>query len=580
MRHLIARPLELIAHHLNSWHQVMRDRTVLEVARTRSLVSAGVFLLGFFLIAFRLTEVMLFRSDERVVVTHTTDKIPSYTANRADILDRNGEILATHLVTGSVYANPKVIINPEEAASKLTNLIPDLNYDQLLKKLRSDKGFIWIVRHIPPRLQNEVNRLGIPGVYLQKDERRVYPFGNLVSHVLGYCGVDNEGLGGVEKYFDRRLRQDPHPIQLSIDIRVQHVVRQELEEGIKEFQAEGGNAIVMNAKTGEILSMVSLPDFDPNLPNHNPLEATFNRNTLGLYESGSTFKIFNTAIALESGKAKLTSLYDASAPIKVGSKRITDFKGKNRMLDVREVFIYSSNIGSAKMALDFGAELQQQYLGRFGMLTAPNIELPEIATPLVPKTWREVTTMTVAYGYGIAVSPLMLVDGVRAVIMGSRKHRATLLKRDDYEEGEEIPVVSEATSRNIRELMRLVTTEGTAKKANVPGYDIICKTGTAHKNEGRAYKNARLSSILFALPKDNPQYIGIIFLDNPKPTKSTYGYATGGWTAAPVAGRMIARLAPLMGVQPINDDETGKNGYNNNTIITIRHTVDRHHGQR
>lgn len=572
MRHLIIRPLELIAHHLNSWHQVMRDRTVLEMARNRSLVSAGVFLLGFGLIALRLTEVMLFCS-ERPVVNQELDTLPSYMAKRADVVDRNGEILATHLVTGSVYANPKVIINPEEAALRLSKLIPDLHYDTLLKKLSSDKGFVWIIRHIPPKLQNEVNRLGIPGVYLQKDERRVYPFGNLVSHVLGYCGVDNEGLAGIEKYYDQRLRQDPTPIRLSIDVRVQHIVHDELTKGIGEFQAEGGNAIAMDADTGEILAMVSLPDFDPNLPNQNPLEATFNRNTLGLYESGSTFKIFNTAIALESGKAKLTSLYDASVPIKVGGKRITDFKGKNRVLDVREVFIYSSNIGSAKMALDFGAETQKQYLGRFGMLSAPELELPEIGSPLVPKIWREVTTMTVAYGYGIAVSPLMLIDGVRTVVKGKRTHRPTLLRRPASPAEEGVPVVSETTARNIRELMRLVVTEGTAKKADVPGYEVIGKTGTAHKNQGRMYKDAKLSSFIGAFPKDNPKYILILFLDNPKPSKATYGYATGGWTAAPVSGRIISRLAPLMGVQPINTGENENNRYNNNNIISIRHTV-------
>jgi cell division protein FtsI (penicillin-binding protein 3) len=579
MRHLIARPLELLAHHLNSWHQVMRDRSVLEVARNRSLVSAGVFLLGFSVISFRLSEVMLFRS-ERSVVSQSEDQMPTYVAKRGDILDRNGEILATHLFTGSVYANPKVIINPEEAALKLSKLIPELNYASLLKKLSSDKGFIWIVRHIPPKLQHEVNRLGIPGVYLQKDERRVYPYGNLVSHVLGYCGVDNEGLAGVEKYFDQRLRHDASPITLSVDVRIQHILYDELMKGIAEFQAEGGNGMVMDAETGEILAMVSLPDFDPNLPNQNPLEATFNRNTLGIYECGSTFKIFNTAISLESGKANINSRYDATAPIKVGSKQIKDFKGKNRVLDVREVFIYSSNIGSAKMALDFGSEVQKQYLGRFGLFSAPSIELPEVGAPLVPKTWREVTTMTVAYGYGIAVSPLMLLDAIRSVIKGKRTYPVTLLKRNEYRlPAEEVPIVSEKTSRNIRALMRLVATEGTAKKADVPGFRVIAKTGTAHKKQGHSYSDARLSSIVIAFPEENPKYILNVFLDNPKASKATYGYATGGWTAAPVGGRIVERLAPLVGVQPDYSGEKTEKGYNNN-IVEIRHTVDRQDAQR
>lgn len=580
MRHLIARPLELLAHHLNSWHQVMRDRSVLEVARNRALVSAGVFLLGFSIISFRLSEVMLFRS-ERSAVAQSTDLLPTYVAKRADILDRNGEILATHLFTGSVYANPKVIIDPKEAALKLSKLMPELHYEGLVKKLSSDKGFVWIVRHIPPRLQHEVNRLGIPGVYLQKDERRVYPYGNLVSHVLGYCGVDNEGLAGVEKYFDTRLRQDSTPISLSVDLRIQHIVYDELMKGIAEFSAEGGNGMVMDAETGEVLAMVSLPDFDPNLPNQNPVEATFNRNTLGIYECGSTFKIFNTAISLESGKANLNSRYDASRPIKIGSKEITDFKGKYRVLDVREIFVYSSNIGSIKMALDFGTEMQKQYLGRFGLFTTPTIELPEIGAPLVPKTWREATTMTVAYGYGIAVSPLMVLDAVRAVIKGKRTYPATLLKRaENAIPGEAVQIVSEKTSKNIRSLMRLVATEGTAKKADVPGFRVIAKTGTAHKKEGHSYSKSRLTSIVLAFPEENPKYILNVFLDNPKASKATYGYATAGWNVALVGGRIAARLAPLAGVQPEYSGENGEKGYNNNNIMEIRHTVDQQDAYR
>lgn len=555
VKRLLNRSVQILAHHLNSWQQIMHDKTVLEMARNRALVMGGVFCLAFMLVTIRLFDVMVLHSyrdasdDEPIVAAQSN-------LRRADIVDRNGEILATHLVTASVYANPKVIINAEEAALKLSTLMPDLSYESVLKKLKSEKGFVWIVRHIPPKLQHKVNLLGIPGVYLQKDQRRVYPHGNLVSHVLGYCGIDNIGLAGIEKQFDVRLRKNDKPLQLALDVRVQHILRDELTKAVLEFRAEGANAMVMEVETGEILAMVSLPDYDPNLPNQNSVEATFNKNTLGIYEAGSVFKIFNTAIALESGKAKLNTIYDASAPIRVGSRRITDFKGKNRPLEVREVFIYSSNIGSAKMALDFGSEVQRQYLGRLGLLSAPALELPEIGAPLVPKTWGDVTTMTVSYGYGIAVSPLMLVDAVRTVITGVKKFAATMLKRDpsslDQVEGQR--VLSAKTAAHIRDLMRLVVTEGTAKKADVPGYEVLGKTGTAHRNTGRAgYNNSRRTTFIGAFPKSNPKYIMILFLDDPKPTKETYGYATGGWTAAPVSGRIISRMAPLLEVQPVLD---------------------------
>lgn len=571
VRKLLNRSVQILAHHLNSWQQIMHDKTVLEMARNRALVMGGVFCLAFMLVTIRLFDVMVFHShnnesgDEPVVAEQNT-------SSRADILDRNGEILATHLVTASVYANPKVIINAEEAALKLSTLMPDLGYENVLKKLKSEKGFVWIVRHIPPKLQHEVNLLGIPGVYLQKDQRRVYPHGNLISHVLGYCGIDNIGLGGIEKQFDVRLRKDNTPLQLALDVRVQHIVRDELAKAVLEFRAEGANAIVMEVETGEVLAMVSLPDYDPNLPNQNSVEATFNRNTLGIYECGSVFKIFNTAIALESGKAKINTVYDASAPLRVGSRMITDFKGKNRPLEVWEAFIYSSNIASAKMALDFGSEVQRQYLGRLGLLSAPTLELPEIGAPMVPKTWGDATTITVSYGYGIAVSPLMAVDAVRTLLTGVKKFAATMLKRDlgalAQVEGQQ--VLSAKTAAHIRDLMRMTVTQGTAKKAGVPGYEVIGKTGTAYRNTGRSgYNNSRRTTFIGAFPKSKPKYILILFIDDPKPTKETYGYATGGWTASPVSGRIISRMAPLLGVQPTLD--SSENDRFAGQIVPISH---------
>lgn len=573
MRQLFHRHLKFFTHHLNSWQKQMHDRSVMETTHNRTLVSCGVFFFAFAVISFRLFDVMVLHSHTKEKVAEL-DFARKMSIKRADIIDRNGVILATHLITGSVYANPKVIIDSEEAALKLSKLFPDLGYDNLLRKLKSQKGFVWIVRHISPKMQQEVNRLGIPGVYLQSDQRRVYPHGKLVSHVLGYCGIDNEGLGGVEQFFDKQLCKDSQPLQLSIDVRVQHLVKKILEEAMDEFRAVGANAVIMNASTGEILAMVSLPDFDPNLPNQNAVETTFNRNTLMTLECGSVFKIFNTAIALETGKAKLSSLYDARAPFRVGrsAKPITDFKPKNRILSVREVFVYSSNIGSARMALEFGSDVQRQYLGRFGMLSAPKLELYEIGHPTIPKNWSDVTVSRVAFGYGIAVNYLMLLDGVRSVIKGHKRNAMTLLKRSDgisLQDDNGLWVVSPETARQIRELMRGVVTQG-AGLADVPGYHVIGKTGTAYKNQGRrGYVDDRNCTFIGAFPEEDPKYILLVGLDSPKPTKNTHGYATAGWTAAPVAGRIIAGFAPLMGIQP-DINALGKG----NNIVSIMNTVD------
>lgn len=554
MKYFIRRPLEFFTHHLNSWQKQMHDRSVMETAHNRTLVVSGVFCLAFIVIGCRLFDVMIWQSHTHQQL-QGADHTAEMTVKRADILDRNGNILATHLVTGSVYANPKVIINPEDAALKLSNLFPDLGYENLLKKLKSTRGFVWIVRHISPKMQKNVNDLGIPGVYLQRDERRVYPHGRLVSHVLGYCGIDNDGLSGIEQYFDARLRKDPNPLSLSIDVRVQHIVREELEKAIAEFRAVGGNCMIQDINTGEILAMVSLPDFDPNLPSQNAVETTFNRNTLGTYECGSVFKIFNTAIALESGTAKLTSIYDASRPIRIGGRdlKTTDFKGKNRPLTVQEVFVYSSNLGSAKMALEFGGEVQRQYLGRFGLLKAPKLEIFEIAHPTVPKHWSDYTTATVSYGYGVAISPLMLLDGVRTVVMGRKRFATTLLKRTGdmaLKEDHSLRVVSEKTSSHLRDLMRAQVMEGNGF-ANVSGYDVFGKTGSAHKNKGRRYTDDKNCIWVGGFPKDKPRYLVKAGLDSPKPTKNSHGYSTAGWNAAPLAGRIISRFAPLMGVHRV-----------------------------
>ncbi len=576
MKHFIKRPFVSLAKHLSLWHQVVHHRSLLEMARQRVFVAGSLVAVAYLLICVRLVDVMIVRTVKTSAnpITEHANVLP-----RADIVDRNGEILATHLVTASVYANPKVILNARDAAEKLAKLLPEIGFDVLYQRLTSDKGFVWIVRHIPPRLQQSLNHLGIPGVYLQKDTRRVYPYGPLGAHVLGYCGIDNRGLSGTEKFFDIKLLKNNEPLKLSLDIRIQHIVHDELAKSIVEFNAVAGNAMVMDMHTGELLAMTSLPVFDPNLPNQAPQDAAFNRNTLGVYEPGSTFKILNIAIALESGRANLNSRYDATNPVHIGRFQVNDFKGKGRVLTLSEAFVYSSNIASIKIALEFGTKNQKEYLNKFGIFKPTTVEIPEIGQPLIPATWRESTTMTVSYGYGISVTPLQVLATVNGIINNGILTQPTLLYKTDEQRDLIIqdnknatPIVSEKTSAIIRKLMRIAT-RVKGKKADIQGYQVFGKTGTAYQAKFGKYDGGktRTNTFIGAFPYNNPKYILIVVLDNPKANKSTFGYATAGWNSAAAAGKMIERMAPILGLHPqIEEDEAETRSPE---LINVNHVV-------
>ncbi|MGH6892961.1 MAG: peptidoglycan D,D-transpeptidase FtsI family protein, partial [Dongiaceae bacterium] len=400
------------------------------------------------------------------------------------------------------------------------------------------------------------NRLGLPGIYFQAETKRVYPQGNLTAHLVGFSDVDSRGLAGVEKSFDDLL-QGERPLQLSVDVRVQHILHEELSHAISEFNGIGGAGIIMDLKTGEILALVSLPDFDPARPGDASDDTRFNRATLGLYEMGSTFKIFNTAIGLDSGTATLADGFDATKPIRIGGFSIDDYKGKHRFLSIPEIFTYSSNIGSARMADLFGAEVQQGYLKRFGLMDQSPIELPEVGEPLYPaaKNWKRINTMTVAYGHGISVSAMQLIAAAGAIVNHGILREPTLLKREAGEVPEGTRVVSEQTSEQLRQLMRLVVQIGTGKKANAPGYLVGGKTGTADKQKGRGYAtNSRLASFVAAFPMSDPHFAIVAMVDEPKPNAYSHGYATAGWVTAPVVGAVVQRIAPLYGLKPVSDD--------------------------
>jgi cell division protein FtsI (penicillin-binding protein 3) len=526
----------------------------LEQGRSRLVVTAAMFALAFAAVGLGLVDATVLRRGTEPGIAQA-QPAGLLQASRADIVDRNGVVLATSLASASLYADPQLVIDPVEAAEKLTAALPDLDYDSLVRDLASDKRFVWIKRKLTPREQYVVNRLGIPGVAFQREERRVYPLGPLASHVVGFTGIDNNGLMGIEQSFDQALRGTPEPLALSLDMRVQHLMRRELQAAIDEFSGIGGAGIVMDLETGELLAMVSLPDFDPNAPMNLDENTRFNRTSLGVYEMGSTFKIFNSALAFESGKIGLASSFDATHPIRVGRHTIGDFRGKNRWLTVPEIFMYSSNIGSVRMVLEVGTEAQKALLGKLGLLSRPSIEIPEIGTPMVPNPWREVNTMTISFGHGLSVSPLQLVAAAGAIINGGVLRQPTLLRRDPGEPVLGERVVSPQTSSMMRRMLRLVVTDGSAGSAAVPGYVVGGKTGTAEKITGRSYnQKSRISSFLGAFPMHDPKYLVMVMVDEPKGTARTHGFATGGWVAAPAAGRIIAQLGPMLGIEPVDEN--------------------------
>lgn len=523
-------------------------KQALEMGRSRLLVTGAIIMMAFAAISIRLVDLMVLGGAREPGIEQARFS-PQAPVVRGDIVDRSGILVATSLPTASLYADPAMVMDVNEAANHLLRVMPDLDRIDLLAKLKSKRRFVWLHRNLTPDQHYQINRLGIPGFGFQNEERRVYPHGTLLAHVVGLTDRDGKGIAGVERYFDGVLDGSPEPLRLSLDVRVQSLVREELVNTVAKFSAIGGAAVVMDVNTGELISMVSLPDFDPNLPGGAIGDAIFNRVTKGVYEMGSTFKLFTAAMALDAGTVDIGGGYDASKPIKVARFTISDYHAENRWLSVPEILIHSSNIGAAKMAVDVGTERQQEYLRNLGLLNPSEIELPEVGGPLMPAKWREINTMTISYGHGIAVSPVQLASGISTLVNGGVRHPATLLARDA---GDVIPgerVFSPTTSLQLRGLMRLVVRNGTGRKAEVPGYMVGGKTGTADKQGGGGYqRNKRIASFVGAFPINDPRYVVLVLVDEPKGIKETFNYATGGWVSAPAVGRIVAGIGPLLGV--------------------------------
>ncbi len=483
---------------------------------------------------------------------------------RPDIIDRNGVVVATDIAVASLYADPRKILDVEEAVESITAIIPDLEAKALKAKLtQPNRAFVWLKRQISPEERDAVYNLGIPGVGFVNERRRVYPLARLAAHTVGYVDLDSIGTAGIEKYLDDQgalytasladpATQTASPAQISTDTRVQFALTDEIENAIKKFNAIAGGGIVIDITTGEIVALVSLPDFNPNQEDKKFSKQQANMMTSGVFELGSVIKAVTFAMAFDYGVTDLSGSYDATRPLVIGNASISDYHAQKRVLTVPEVFTNSSNIGTAKMALDVGLEGHQEFLRRVGLFDRLTTEVPESAKPLLPKQWSRLATATAAFGHGFAVQPLQGISVIGGLLNDGVMSAPTFLKRD-VAEAEVLAkrIVKPETSEKMRYLFRLNVTDGTASKDNVVGYRVGGKTGTAEKVvNGRYVPDKLLNSFIGAFPMDAPRYAIIVMLDEPKATPETFGFATAGWNAVPTAGKIIERIAPLLGVTP------------------------------
>ena len=545
-------------------HEARRDRARGRAEGRLLLLAAG-FFCAFSLVGMRMATLAGSVPEEPRGSTSGS----SIVASRADIVDRNGRILATNFTTSSLYAHPSEMIDPAGAAEALARIFPDLDAGALLKQFTSERKFLWVRRNISPEQRQAVHDIGDPGLLFGPREMRLYPNGRLAAHILGGASYGREGVqsaeivgvAGIEKAMDTALR-DParggEPLTLSIDLTVQSAIRTVLEGGMRLMNAKGAAAILMDVKTGEIVSMVSLPDFDPN---DRPLAGgkadespIFNRAVQGVYELGSTFKILTIAQALDEGLVNPDTMIDTKGPLTWGRYRINDFRNYGAQNTVSNVIVKSSNVGTARIALMLGIERQQAFMEKLGFTKPTSVELIEASTgaPLLPKNWSEISLMTISYGHGLSASPLHLAAAYASVVNGGTRVEPTLLKR------EEAPapgprVVSEKTSAQMRKMLRETVRIGTATLGDVPGYSVGAKTGTADKprEDGRGYyKDRVIATFAGVFPSNDPAYVLIVSLDEPVETSGKEPRRTAGWTAVPVAGEVIRRAAPLLGLRP------------------------------
>ena len=550
-------------------HEQMRD-----ASRSRAEVRLLILGLAFFVAFSTIGARMGLLAATEVAEPRSSASGAEILAQRADITDRNGRVLATNMLTHALYAHPKDMVDPARVAKELSAIFPELNADDLTRRFTDGRSFIWLRRVLSPEQMQQVHDIGDPGLLFGPREMRLYPNGQLAAHILGGASFGAEGVhsaevigtAGVERAMDARLR-DPalssDPLELSIDLTVQAAVEEILGAGITMMNAKGGAAIIMDVKTGEILSLASLPSFDPNNrpnpvlpkdaePGDSPL---FNRAVQGVYELGSTFKIFATAQAMELGLVNPDTMVDANAPMQWGKHRIREFQNKNYgpMMSVTDVIVKSSNVGTAKLALQIGGLRQQAFLKSLGFFDPTPVELTEApgAKPLLPAKWPDIVTITTSYGHGMSASPLHLAAAYATIANGGITVKPTILKQDTPRPG--IRVMREEVADASVQMLRDVVTRGTASLAEVPGYEVGGKTGTADKPKrtGGYYKDKVINTFASVFPASDPRYVVLVTLDEPVETSGTEPRRTAGWTAVPVAAEITRRIAPLLGIRPV-----------------------------
>ena len=471
--------------------------------------------------------------------------------NRGNIFDRNHNLLATTINVSSLSINPQEVLNRDKTISKLKLIFPSVDTKTLLKKLNSKKQNVNLFREITPKEHVAVLDLGIEGIKVDRVNKRIYPNNSLASHILGNTDIDGKGIAGVEKSFDTNLKMGKN-VTLSIHGGIQHILKTNLLEQINKFEAEGGAGIIMDAKNGEIYALASLPDYNANNYKNITKDMLFNKATKGIYELGSTLKLITAAVAFESGLIKENEVFDVSKPLKISSRTITDFHPLNYAINIPEVIVRSSNIGSARIAEKFGSSIQLKYLKSLGLMDKLSLEIPETSKPLVRTDAKLLTTMTISYGHGIAITPAHLTSATATILNGGIRISPTLLIPTSINNNKRI--FSEETSMKMRSIMRLVVSNkyGTAKKAEAPGYLVGGKTGTAEKvsKYGGYLKKQNIVAFTAGFPMNNPRFVITVMIDNPKGQKSSFGYRTAGWVVAPVVSKIVSRIAPILGIKP------------------------------
>ena len=551
-------------------HEQMRDKARAR-AESRLLILALAFFCAYAVIGLRMGVLASSEPTEPRASVAGAD----IRAQRADIVDRQGRILATNIETYSLYAKPQVMIEPERAARELAQMFPEMTEEKLLKQFTGKRKFLWLRRKLSPEQKQAVHDIGEPGLLFGPREMRLYPNGKLAAHVLGGAsfGVEDVnaaeviGVAGVERMFDEQLR-DParadKPLQLSLDLAVQDAAERVLYGGMRLMNAKGAAAVLMDVHTGEVISLVSLPDFDPNdrprppTKGHAADSPLFNRAVQGVYELGSTFKIFTTAQALELGLVNPMTEIDTRGPLRWGKHRIRDFHNYGPKLTTTKVIVKSSNIGTARIAQMIGVDRQKDFLGRLGFFKPTPLEITEASggTPLLPPNWSELSTMTISYGHGLSATPLHLASGYAAIANGGFQVSPTVLRQDGPRHGNR--VISAQAAEASRYMLRKVVTEGTASFGEVEGYGVAGKTGTADKpkeNGGGYYDDKVIATFASMFPVDDPKYVLVVTLDEPVDTTGPEPRRTAGWTAVPVAAEIIRRVAPMLGLRPAIEPE-------------------------